>query len=270
MTYSATDTAADHRRDATRPRSRSIGLHVAVFQHEPETGLGVLADVLDERSVRYELVDTSQGSALPDPESFDGAIVLGGSLDAGDPELDETVRWIRAAVRDDLPFLGICLGAQLLASALGAGIVRGARPRVGLQDVFLTHAAGYDPVFGALPRRLSVLGCHRDVFVLPRDATLIARSFEHTPEAFRFGACAYGLQFHLESRADDLERWLDVPGYRRIAESVRADWDAVVEMLIQATPELDHLARHVFGRWLTRAGAVAAHRKGRSVASRRA
>jgi GMP synthase-like glutamine amidotransferase len=239
-------------------------LHVAVFQHEPETGLGVLADVLDARSVRYELVDTSQGSALPDPDSFDGAIVLGGSLDAGDPELDETVKWIRAAVRDDLPFLGICLGAQLLASALGAGIVRGSRPRVGLQDVMLTHAAGYDPVFGALPRRLSVLGCHQDVFMLPHEVTLIAASFERTPEAFRFGACAYGLQFHLEARADDLERWRDVPGYRRLAESVGADWDAVVEMVTQASPELDHLAHHIFGRWLTRAGAVAAHRKGRA------
>jgi GMP synthase-like glutamine amidotransferase len=244
-------------------------LHVAVFQHEPETGLGMLADVLEERSVRYELVDTSQGSALPDPDSFDAAIVLGGSLDADDPALEETVRWIRAAARDALPFLGICLGAQLLASALGARIVRGSRPRVGMHDVFLTRSAGYDPVFGGLPRRLAVLGCHRDMFMLPRGATLLAGSFEQNREAFRFGACAYGLQFHLEARAEDLSRWRDVPRYRRLAESVGADWDAVTEMLTQATPELDHLAHHIFGRWLTRAGAVAAHRERRRWASAR-
>jgi GMP synthase (glutamine-hydrolysing) len=151
--------------------------------------------------------------ALPDSGRLDGAIALGGSLGVYDPRLLETRRWIRNAVLSGLPFLGICLGGQLLASALGARVARG-RPELGLHDIFLTDAAERDPLFAGLPGRLQVFGWHEDAFDLAPGAVPLAGSISCTYQAFRFDAAAYGLQFHPEVRVDDLFRWRGVAGYR--------------------------------------------------------
>ena len=126
-------------------------------------------------------------------------IALGGSLGAYDVRLLETRRWIRSAVLGGLPFLGICLGGQLLASALGASVARG-HPELGIHDVFLSDAAEHDPLFAGLPRRLQVLGWHEDSFDLPSGAVPLAHSTACANQAFRVGAAAYGLQFHPEAR----------------------------------------------------------------------
>jgi hypothetical protein len=131
------------------PEVTRMTLQLCVLEHEPETGLGAFAAHLEAAAVDYELVKTTR-DALPEVDRFDGAIALGGSLDVYDPRLVGTRRWIRNAVLDGLPFLGVCLGGQLLASALG-GVVRRGRPEVGLHDVFLTDAADHDP---ALRNRL--------------------------------------------------------------------------------------------------------------------
>jgi GMP synthase-like glutamine amidotransferase len=96
-----------------------MSLRIAVLQHERETGPGPFAALLDEARVDYQVVETLRGR-LPDHAAFDGASALGGSLSAHDPPLLETRRWIRNRVLSGLPFLGICLGVQPLASALGA------------------------------------------------------------------------------------------------------------------------------------------------------
>ena len=223
-------------------------LRIAVLQHEDETPLAAFAPLLDAAHVRFELVRTTR-DALPDHARFDGAIVLGGSLSAADPRLLETRRWIRDAVLTRMPFLGVCLGAQLLASALGAAVERG-RAEAGLHDVYLTDAAGRDPLFAGLPRRLEVFGWHEDSFDLPRGAVPLAGSIACTYEAFRFGAGAYGLQFHPEVRAEHVACWREVPGYRALAEGTRTDFDELASELRQATHHLDALARLLLRRWL--------------------
>ena len=184
-------------------------------------------------------------------------IALGGSLGAYDVRLLETRRWIRSAVLGGLPFLGICLGGQLLASALGASVARG-HPELGIHDVFLTDAAEHDPLFAGLPRRLQVLGWHEDSFDLPSGAVPLAHSTACTYQAFRVGAAAYGLQFHPEARVDDLNGWRDVRGYRELAERTGTDFDAVAIALKRATPALDSLVEQLFGRWLYLVRGVAA------------
>ncbi|MEJ7784067.1 MAG: GreA/GreB family elongation factor [Solirubrobacteraceae bacterium] len=236
----------------------ATGLRVAVLQHEPETGLGAFARLLGDTGVRYELVETTSGASLPDAAAFDGAIALGGSLDVYDLGLLETRRWIRNAVLRDLPFLGVCLGGQLLASALGGLVTRAPRPEVGIHDLFLTEAAARDPLFGSLPGRLAVLGWHEDVFSLPRGAVPLAGSIAFEHQAFRWGASAYGLQFHPEVRADDLARWVSVPGYRGLVERAGGDWDVVAAALERTTAELDALAKHLLERWLFLVAGVAA------------
>jgi GMP synthase (glutamine-hydrolysing) len=231
-------------------------LQLCVLEHEPETGLGVFAAYLEAASVDYELVKTTQG-ALPDADRFDGAIALGGSLDVYDPRLLETRRWIRNAVGGGLPFLGVCPGGQLLASALGGVVTRG-RPELGLHDVFLTDAADHDPIFAGLPCRLQVFGWHEDNFELAPRPVPLAGSIACTYQAFRFGAAAYGLQFHPEVRADDLARWRNVPGYRELAERSATDFEALAIGLRGATPALDALAGQLLERWLSLVDGVAA------------
>jgi GMP synthase (glutamine-hydrolysing) len=231
-------------------------LQLCVLQHEPETGLGAFAAYLEAAAVDYELVKTTQGP-LPDADGFDGAIALGGSLDVYDPRLLQTRRWIRNAVLDGLPFLGVCLGGQLLASALG-GVVRRGRPEIGLHDVFLTNAADHDPLFAGLPRRLQVFGWHEDSFELPPHAVPLAGSIACTYQAFRFGAAGYGLQFHPEVRAYELARWRNVPGYRELAQRSATDFDALANGLRRSTPALDALAGQLLERWLYLVSGVAA------------
>jgi len=230
-------------------------LRLVVLAHEPETGLGAFAEHLEAADVGYDLVWTPAG-ALPDGGGFDGAIALGGSLGVHDARLVEARRWIQNAVLAGLPFLGVCLGGQLLASALGARVARG-RPEVGLHDVFLTEAAKSDALFSGLPGRLEVPGWHEDSFGLPRGAVPLAGSTSCTYQAFRFGASAYGLQFHPELRVDDLARWRTVDGYRTLAERTGRTFDSVAIELRRATPALDVLAEQLLGRWLGVAAGVA-------------
>jgi GMP synthase-like glutamine amidotransferase len=235
-----------------RPRAGGHAADVipklAVLSHEPETGLGALAPLLDAAGAGYD-VFTTAGGPLPDLRRIDGAIVLGGSLGAHDARLRETRRWLRDAVLGGTPVLGICLGGQLLASALGAAVGRG-RPETGLHDVFLTDAGGRDPLFIGLPRRFEVFGWHEDRFDLPRGAVPLAGSLACTYQAFRFGTAAYGLQFHPEVRIDELARWREVGGYRRLAERTGTDFDTLAAALGRAAPALDRLAEQLLERWL--------------------
>lgn len=228
-----------------------MSLRIAVLQHEAETRLGAFGHVLADAGVRYQVVaTTSKSGVLPELARFDGAIALGGSLRASDPRLLETRQWIQRALVRDMPFLGICLGAQLLAGALGEPVVRGFRPEIGMRDVLLTAASDPDALFAGMPKRLSVFQWHEDSFSLPRGALLLAGSGAYEQQAFRWGASAYGLQFHPEIRVEDLRRWKDVPRYVRMLEAAGADWDAVARTLEAGAHELHELARLLLERWL--------------------
>jgi GMP synthase (glutamine-hydrolysing) len=224
-----------------------MSVRLAVLQHEPATSLGAFAAHLDAAKVDYELVKTTR-DPLPDVGRFDGAIALGGSLGAHDSRLVETRRWIRNTVLAGMPFLGVCLGGQLLANALGAAVKRG-RPETGLHDVFLTDAAYDDPVFAGLPPRFQVFGWHEDSFGLAPGAVPLAGSIACTYQAFRFGA-AYGLQFHPEVRAEDLARWRNVARYRALAERTGTSFGGLMIDLRRATPRLDALAGALLQSWL--------------------
>jgi GMP synthase (glutamine-hydrolysing) len=234
-----------------------VNPRIVVLQHEPEPGLGAFAAVLEQAHVDYEIVETLRGR-LPDARAFHGAIALGGSLGAYDPRLLATRRWIRNGVLRGLPFLGVCLGGQLLASALGAVVERQAQPELGVHDVYLTDAARRDPLFSGLPRRLEVLGCHQDRFELPPGAIPLAGSIACTYQAFRFDVAAYGLQFHPEARAGDLASWARVDACRRLLEPVDLTPDDLAAELARVAPELDRLARQLLERWLSLASNVAA------------
>jgi GMP synthase (glutamine-hydrolysing) len=235
-----------------------VNISVAILQHEPETGLGRFADLFADSGVDYEVLFTR--GRLPDPLAFDAALCLGGSLGAYDDGLLPARRWVRSAVGSGLPYLGVCLGGQLLASALGAHVGPGSA-EMGVHKIFLTDAAAKDPLFDGLPGCLDVFGWHGDCFELPRGAVPLAGSVACTYEAFRFGVAAYALQFHPEVRTEDLARWRNVPGYRRLLDESGREWEDVVRELERASVALDDLAAQLVERWLHLAASVAALRE---------
>ena len=233
-------------------------VYLAVLQHESCTGLGRFAELLEDSGADYEIFQTR--GRLPDPLAFDGALCLGGSLATYDPNLFAVRRWIRDAVVAGVPYLGVCLGGQLLASALGAR-VRHVGAEAGVHSVLLTDAAEHDPLFSGLPRRLEVFGWHGDSFDLPRGAVPLGRSAACAYQAFRYARAAYALQFHAELRPEDVTRWRDVPGYNRLLHDSEREWEDVVLQLARATPALDSLAAQLLVRWLELIADIAALRE---------
>lgn len=167
------------------------GLRIAVVQHEPATGLGAFGDLLREAEVTPDVIRAGE-DALPEPGALDGVIVLGGSVRATHPALAEEQAWIGRVAAEGVPYLGVCLGAQLLAAALGGRVVRARRPEIGIRQVFLTDTARRDPLFEGVHGPLTVFQWHGDTFALPRGALPLAGSIDYRNQAFRWGRVCYG------------------------------------------------------------------------------
>jgi GMP synthase (glutamine-hydrolysing) len=123
-------------------------------------------------------------------------------------------------VKRDIPVLGVCLGAQLLAHALGANVFRGQQPEIGFAPVELTTEGRRDVIFNGVPSPVPVFHWHGDTFDLPVGAALLASSANYSNQAFRFGKRAYGLQFHLEPDAPAWAEWR-----QRLPASLFDDFD---------------------------------------------
>jgi GMP synthase-like glutamine amidotransferase len=213
----ATRSDGDSRRSGGGPR-------VLVVGHEDHAGLGRLEPVL-----RAGLKGGSDGSLdlrrpdLGDPlprtlAGYHGLVVLGGSMGAADDDiaawLPLTRRLLAEGVERQLPTVGICLGAQLLAAATGGRVERGAAGlEVGLVEIELLPAAADDvllgPVLTAAGPRVAVPQWHQDaVTELPAGAVPLAAGARYPHQAFRLGGCAWGLQYHPEVTGEDFDDWL--------------------------------------------------------------
>lgn len=184
-----------------------------VVQHVGFEGPGLIADVAAERGLDLDVRRMDLGDPLPEVDQLDavgGLVVMGGPMgaleDAAHPHLAAERRLLAAAVAEGLPVLGVCLGAQLLAAALGGQVYRGPLEEAGLGIVELTASGRGDPVLGPAGRYLPVLHWHADTFTLPPGAVLLAGTTHYAHQAFRARGCAYGLQFHVEITPAALEQ----------------------------------------------------------------
>jgi GMP synthase (glutamine-hydrolysing) len=215
-----------------------------VIQHDPGEGPGTLAPFL--RNTR--VVRTFAGD--PIPADADALVVLGGGMGVYEqgrlPHLTDEIRLLRRCVERERPVLGICLGSQLLAAAAGGKVAKANRKEIGFYRVQLTRQAGEDALFSGLPESFVAFHWHGDAFTLPSGAVPLASSTLTPLQAFRCGARAWGVQFHLE--LDE-----EVLGAMMAGEAELLD--AGVEpahLRAQAArelPRLRELARTVFARW---------------------
>jgi GMP synthase (glutamine-hydrolysing) len=163
-------------------------------------------------SLEVRRLEALAGDPLPDHAEVSGAVVMGGPMNVEEveryPGLAAEREWLAEAARIGMPVLGICLGAQLLARALGAEVRPGERPEVGFAPIEVHDPD--DPIVGPLAPRTTVLHWHGDVFDLPAGGEPLASSAQTEHQAFRRGN-AWGLLFHPEADSALLEQWLAEP-----------------------------------------------------------
>ncbi|MFN8159426.1 MAG: type 1 glutamine amidotransferase [Solirubrobacterales bacterium] len=231
-------------------------MRLLVLQHVDCEHPGVFTEVMDERGVEAATVELDRGEPLPDWRGFDAVLAMGGPMGACDDEelpwLEGERRLIGEAVDAGRGFLGVCLGVQLLAAALGAPIEKLERPEVGLLPVELTDRGRSHPLFAGVSEPLATLQWHGDTFELPQGATLLASSPAAPHQAFAVGERAFGVQFHLEVTGEMARQWAAIPAYRETAASTlggeRAE--AFLEEIQSRAGDLHPAARRLFGNWL--------------------
>ena len=178
------------------------GIPWVVVQHAAHEGPGLIVGALHGAGIDGRTVHLDAGDALPAPDAAGGVVVMGGAMGVHDtdafPWLATERRWLTAVVDRGIPVLGICLGAQQLAAALGATVRTVPEPEIGTGTVELTSAGRADPVLGPEAPRLPVVHWHGDTFDIPPGATHLASSDRCPNQAFRYGPAVYGLQFHIE------------------------------------------------------------------------
>lgn len=190
-------------------------LSVLVFQHDPHDGPGYLGEALIRRGARLTTVRLDQGESVPNTALYNMLLVMGGGMNVYQedkyPWLAEETEAIRQAVETGKAVLGVCLGGQLLAKALDAQVHLGAATEIGLIPIALTEAGKADPLFESLSQ-VEAVEWHDDSFDIPAGAVALAQSEGCANQAFRFGPCAYGLQFHPEVSPLMLVEWIKGAG----------------------------------------------------------
>jgi GMP synthase-like glutamine amidotransferase len=183
-------------------------MRLLVLQHCPVTPVGLVGESAIERGAELVTLLPHGGDRLPATMmGFDGLIVLGGPMHAGDdanyPAFAPMLSLIRECKRDNVPVLGLCLGAQLIARAFGEAVYRFGGLEVGYPTVYLTQACQTDRVFRGLAPEQRVMQMHEDSFDLPKDAVLLMRNDVCENQAFRIGTSIYGIQAHPEVTLKD-------------------------------------------------------------------
>ena len=183
-----------------------------LVQHVAYEGPGAIAAAVTDAGADLTILRIDRGEPLPPPTAVSdlaGLVVMGGPMSVHDDLawLADERALLRRAVEAGLPVLGVCLGAQQLAAALGASVTKGPAPEYGAGEVHLTTAAISDPVFGPAPTPLPCVHWHGDTFALPEGAVRLAGNAAYENQAFRVGDRAYGLQFHVEVTASLVAHW---------------------------------------------------------------
>jgi len=196
-------------------------MHILVLQHERVEHPGIFRDFLTEDGHSWTAIELDEGESLPKSvKGFDALWVLGGPMDVWQekehPWLVAEKAFIREAVEQHgLPYLGLCLGHQLLAEALGGSCGPSEQPEIGVLDVQLTEEGASGIFLDDIPTSLKALQWHSaEIKTMPSGASCLATSEACAVQAMSWGPRAYSLQFHVEIETDTVDTWSEIPEYR--------------------------------------------------------
>lgn len=245
---------------------------VLVFQHVAHEILGTLNPLLKGAGMRIRYVNFGRDpDAKPNLDGYEGLVVLGGPMNVDQvdrfPHLRTEVEAIQDALDRDIPVLGICLGAQLIARALGAPVGPAVQKEIGWYDVSVSEPGSNDPLLSTFAPTERIFQWHGDTFDVPHGAEHLASSEICPNQAFRYGDKVYGLQFHLEVDAPLVERWLSIPVHQAEidAEGGVIDPEEIRRETQERITPACELADRTFGQWVRLFGR---EKRGRILASR--
>jgi len=228
---------------------------VLALRHVRHEHLGTLEAIFRRHGLVFQYIDVLVDAPRTfQPDQLSGLVVLGGPMNVDEtdryPILAAEVGWIRDAVNAGLPVLGICLGSQLLAKALGSPVYPNPIKEIGWYAIELTQDALTDRLFAGCSSRPTVFQWHGDTFDLPHGAVHLASSELCPHQAFRYGEQAYALQFHLEVTPELIDEWLVQPGNHRELAGLRyIDADEVRRRTPQEAPAFATLGEQVLSRF---------------------
>ncbi|MBJ7355592.1 MAG: type 1 glutamine amidotransferase [Thermoleophilaceae bacterium] len=215
---------------------------VLVTKHVPWEGPHRIGDALIAAGFELDVRCTLDGDSLPAVDEVVGAVFMGGPMNVDEideyPGLLVEREWIADAVAAGLPVLGVCLGAQLLARALGSSVVSGSAPEIGWAPVTILDDS--DPLARHLAPEADVLHWHGEVFDLPPGATLLASSARTEVQGFRKGS-AWGFLFHAEADLELARLWMNEPSMRE--EALMAVGEEGAAQILSEAAELDSRIR---------------------------
>lgn len=218
-----------------------------VVRHAPFEGLGRLEQSLDRAGVSLRYFEIGRPILDDDVKASDALILMGGPMSANDPDpwVRNELAAIETALEHSRPVLGICLGAQVLAKALGARVCRNPVKEIGWFPIDWTETAAGDRLFGDFQSPETVFHWHGETFDLPAQAVLLARSERCVHQAFRYGENSYGLQFHIEVTPGMIADWLEQGANCADVRELNRPIDPQAHASRQA-----ELSRLVFDRWI--------------------
>jgi GMP synthase-like glutamine amidotransferase len=229
---------------------------VLVFQHVAVEHPGIFRNFLAEDGHEYVPVELDQGEPVPSLDGFDALWVMGGAMDvwqeAEHPWLIQEKATIREAFERQLPYLGFCLGHQLLADALGGEVGLAAEGEVGIMPVTSTVDGQRDPFFKGLPAELEVLQWHgAEVTKPPPGGSILAHSPRCENQAMRVGSRALSFQFHVEITANTVSDWNAIPEYNAaLIRILGADGaPRLIEKAYDCMPTFNGYARQLYSNW---------------------
>ena len=225
-----------------------------IFQHISCEHPGIFRQFFSESGIDWQAVELDTGDAIPDLDGFDALWVMGGPMDVWDtdtcPWLVAEKEAIRTWVQDlKKPYLGLCLGHQLLADALDGKCEVQDTAEIGILDVHLTGAAKFDPLMKGLAPQMKCLQWHSvAVTQPPTGAELLASSPDCTWQAMRVGKHAWGIQFHVELQDQTISEWNAVPAYAAALDKVKGPGALKVmeDEALQYMPQFRDNARLLF------------------------
>lgn len=241
---------------------------ILVCQHVAHEVLGTLDPLFRGRGFRIRYANFGRFPDLkPDLEDYEGLVILGGPMNIGEdaryPHLTTEKKLVESALKKEIPVLGICLGSQIIADALGAPVVKNTAVEIGWYPLSLTEEASADPLFRHMEHGDHVFHWHGYKFGVPRSAVKLAASDLTENQAFRYGDKTYAMQFHLEVDGDSIKRWLGVPDMRHELTQLHGAGahDALMTRTETHLPRQKNLSDLVFGEFIGRFGRKKARKR---------